>query len=69
MRDHLRPAFRFRVHTASPRAEWIVYVDAATGGILSRYDNLAEATGRGQVFDPNPVIALGDWRPLPSFSY
>jgi hypothetical protein len=35
-------------------------VNARTGGILSRYDNLASGpTGRGLVFDPSPVIALG----------
>lgn len=60
----LRPAYRVRVQRAAPREEWIVYVDGTTGKILSKYDNLARATGRARVFDPNPVIALGDWRPL-----
>lgn len=64
VRDRIRPAFRVRVHRESPRQEWIVYVDGATGKILSKYDNLAQATGRALVFDPNPVIALGDWRRL-----
>ena len=58
VRDHLRPAFRFRVLQQSPKHEWIVYVDAVKGTILSKYDNLALATGWARVFDPNPVIAL-----------
>ena len=58
VRDHLRPAFRFRVLQQRPKHEWIVYVDAARGTILWRYDNLALATGWARVFDPNPVIAL-----------
>jgi len=56
--DHLRPAFRFRVLQSSPRHEWIVYVDAAKGTIISKYDNLSLASGSARVFDPNPVIAL-----------
>ena len=63
-REAIRPAFRVRLHREAPRQEWLIYVDGATGGILSRYDNLAFALGRGRVFDPNPVVALGDWRPL-----
>ena len=59
VRDYLRPAFRFRVLQQRPRHEWIVYVDAVRGTILSKYDNLALASGYARVFDPNPVIALG----------
>ncbi len=62
--EKIRPAFRVRLHRKSPRQEWLVYVDAVTGGILSRYDNLAFSRAMGRVFDPNPVVALGDWRPL-----
>jgi len=48
-----------------PREEWIVYIDARSGALLSRYDNLSEAQeGQGLVFDPNPVTALGDYRLL-----
>jgi Zn-dependent metalloprotease len=57
----LLPAWKLRLTRTSPREEWIVYVDARNGAILNRYDNLAQAVrGRGQVFDPNPVTALGD---------
>lgn len=62
--DTIRPAYRVRVHRAAPREEWIVYVNAATGRVLSKYDNLASARGVARVFDPNPVVALGDWKTL-----
>lgn len=58
-REKLRPAWRFRLARRRPREEWLVYVNAATGGLLKRYDNLAFASGRGRVFDPSPVTALG----------
>jgi hypothetical protein len=62
--DRLRATFRVRVQRHAPREEWLIYVDGISGKILSKYDNLALTTGRALVFDPNPVIALGDWRPL-----
>lgn len=59
--DQLIPAWKVRLTREAPREEWLVYLDARTGVKLSRYNNLAEApAGRGLVFDPNPVIALGD---------
>jgi len=61
--DELALAHKVRVHVPrrgkDPAEEWIVYLEAATGEILDAIDNLAEATGRGLVFVPNPVIALG----------
>ena len=62
--DTIRPAYRVRVHREAPREEWIVYVNAATGGVLSKYDNLASTRGVARVFDPNPVAALGAWKKL-----
>jgi hypothetical protein len=62
--DTIRPAYRVRVHREVPREEWIVYVNAATGGVLSKYDNLASTRGVARVFNPNPVVALGDWKSL-----
>jgi Zn-dependent metalloprotease len=59
-RKKLEPAWKFRITRDAPKQEWIIYVNARTGGILSRYDNLATAgTGLGLVFDPSPVTALG----------
>ena len=63
--DRLVPAWKVRITRHKPREDWIVYVHARSGGILSRYDNLSESKdGRGQVFDPNPVTALGDYKLL-----
>jgi hypothetical protein len=57
----LRPAWKLRLTRERPQEEWIVYVDAAKGTLLNAFDNLASAPeGRGFVFDPNPVTALGD---------
>ena len=64
-RERLVSAWKVRITRHQPREDWIVFVNARTGGILSRYDNLSEAReGIGQVFDPNPVTALGDYRLL-----
>ena len=62
--DRLIPSWRIRLARHDPREEWIVYINARSGGLLRRYDNLAEATGRGLVFDPSPVTQLGDHTPL-----
>jgi hypothetical protein len=64
VKDRLRFAHKFRVRRQSPPEEWIIFVDAVNGRILSKYDNLATATGRARVFNPNPVVALGEWHPL-----
>lgn len=64
LRGRLRLCHKFRFGTRQPRHEWIIYIDAITGQILSKYDNLAASNGRARVFDPNPVVALGDWEPL-----
>lgn len=64
-RDTLQPAWKIRLTRSAPQEEWIVYVNARTGTILNKFDNLALAPeGRGLVFDPNPVTALGDHRLL-----
>ena len=60
----LHPAWRVRVHRTRPRAEVIVYVHAITGRIISRVDNLAEATGRATVFLPNPMARAHGFQPL-----
>ena len=56
----LLPAYRVRVKKLAPPEDWIIYVDAHTGRVLSRWDNLAFARGSATLFDPSPVIALGD---------
>jgi len=60
----LYPAWRVRVHRTRPRSEIITYVHAVTGSVISRYDNLAAATGRATVFLPNPMARVRGYRPL-----
>ena len=64
LRRLLHPAWRVRVHRSRPRAEFIVYVHAITGRIISRVDNLAEAIGRATVFLPNPMARARGFDPL-----
>ena len=59
LKSKLRPAFRVRIRCRKPRQDWIIFVDGETGRILKKYDNLAEGKGIANIFDPNPVIALG----------
>jgi hypothetical protein len=56
----LVPCWRVRILRHRPAEDWIVYVNAKSGAILSAYDNLALAAGRALVFDPSPVTALGN---------
>jgi Fungalysin metallopeptidase (M36) len=75
----LRPAYKVHLLRPRPRADWIILIDAATGRVLYKYDNLTEATGVARVFDPNPVITLdgsgdllderGRLRPPPADAY
>jgi hypothetical protein len=60
----LRPSYKFRISVSAPAEDWIIYVDAQTGRVVSKYDNLSNATGWALVFNPNPVVSLGDWRRL-----
>ncbi|MGH9258052.1 MAG: M36 family metallopeptidase, partial [Vicinamibacterales bacterium] len=60
----LHPAWRVRVHRTTPRAEYIVYVNAETGSVIQAYDNLAALTGRGRVFIPNPMARDHRFDPL-----
>ncbi len=60
----LHPAWRVRIHRTKPRSEVITYVHAVTGSVISRYDNLAEATGRATVFLPNPMARARGFEPL-----
>ncbi len=61
----LRLTWRLRLAVERPlgrtiaHEEWLAYVDARNGEVLSAYDNLSGAGVRARVFDPNPVIALG----------
>jgi hypothetical protein len=53
-------AWEVRVRTRRPLGRWRVLVDALSGRLLDVLDELAYATGRGKVFDPNPIVTSGD---------
>jgi Zn-dependent metalloprotease len=53
-------AIKLVVRSEKPRGEWKIYVDVVTGRVLGKFALLKDATGKGRVFDPNPVVALDD---------
>ena len=53
-------SYKVRLHVTKPRHEWILYLNAMNGRVLSCHDNLAKAEAPAKIFNPNPVIALGD---------
>src|SRR5206468_80491 len=56
-----KPAWKTIVVSESERAgSWKIYIDAVTGVVLDKIDLLKRQDGRGQVFDPNPVVTLND---------
>lgn len=59
-KDLVIPVYRVRLRRLHPREWWRVYVHARDDKILHKYDNASNARKRGLVFDPNPVVALGD---------
>ncbi len=62
--NRLLPAFRFRFYRKNPSKGSFIYVHGLTGKVLWQYDTLKQGGGRGRVFDPNPVAALGDHKLL-----
>ena len=58
--DKYYVAWKVAVPLINPVEEWYVFLDFKTGNILDIRDVLLKATGRGRVFIPNPVVALGD---------
>ncbi len=53
-------AWTVAVPLIDPVEEWHVFLDFRTGNILDILDALLKSNGRGRVFIPNPVVALGD---------
>lgn len=53
-------AWKVAVCLINPLEEWYVFLDLNEGNILDILDVLLRATGKGRVFIPNPVVALGD---------
>lgn len=53
-------AWKVGVPLINPIEDWHVFIDFKTGNILDIVEALLKASGRGRVFIPNPVVALGD---------
>src|SRR5688572_16852633 len=67
-------SWKIIVKTESPRAEWKIYLDAVTGKVLFKINQLKSIDGMGRIFDPNPVVTLNDTRlednsPIPNIAY
>jgi Zn-dependent metalloprotease len=55
-----RAAWKVIVRAGKPRGAWKVYIGAETGEVLKKINMLKLVTGKGRVFDPNPVATLND---------
>jgi len=54
-------AWKIIVKTTKPLAEWKIYLDAKSGEVLYKTNQLKDATnGKGKIFNPNPVVTLND---------
>jgi zinc metalloprotease ZmpB len=53
-------AWELVVATRRPFGRWRFLVDAVSGRLVDVLDRLAYATGRGKVFDPNPIVTSGN---------
>jgi Zn-dependent metalloprotease len=56
----LKSAWKVVVRLIGPANEWRVYLDAVTGEVLEKTSLLRKMSGKGRIFDPNPVVALND---------
>jgi Zn-dependent metalloprotease len=57
-KNELRFVYKVKFGTKKPAGSWILFLDSFDGNVLEIRDILKKATGRGQVFIPNPVVAL-----------
>jgi hypothetical protein len=55
-----KPCWKVIVRTKRPWGAWKVYVDARDGSVVRRLDLVRHVTGKGRIFDPNPICALDD---------
>jgi len=53
-------AWEITLRTKRPLSAWLLLVDAVSGSVLEVRDLFSYATGRGKVFDPNPIVSSGD---------
>ena len=62
VRDELGDHFasNVRVRSKSGPEDWTVLVDAFSGKVLRRQSLIRRDQGLGMVYDPNPIVTLGD---------
>ena len=58
LKGNLRNVWKVKFGTKKPAASWILFIDKKTGQIIEERNVLWKADGRGEVFIPNPVVAL-----------
>ncbi len=54
----LKRVWKVKFGTKEPAASWILFIEQKTGHILEEKNVLWKAEGKGQVFIPNPIVAL-----------
>jgi Zn-dependent metalloprotease len=56
----VQPAWKFVIPVSAPPHDWRIYISADSGSVLHKEDMIKTATGKGMVFDPNPVVTLNN---------
>jgi len=67
-------AWKIVIGLSQPFVEWKLYIDAYTGNLIDKYIITKYCSGKGMVFDPNPVAVLNDTgltanSPIPDNAY
>ena len=70
----VEPAWKFVIPVSAPPHDWRIYISTGSGSVLHKEDMIKTASGKGMVFDPNPVVtlnntALRDSKPVPDAAY
>lgn len=58
--EGLHLAYEVMILTKDPAHDWRIILDAYSGKILLKEDEIWEDDGTGMVFDPNPVVSAND---------
>jgi len=70
----VQPAWKFVIPLSAPPRDWRIYISTRSGAVLHKENMIKTATGKGMVFDPNPVVTLNDTKlrdskPVPDAAY
>lgn len=59
LQDNLRRVWKIKFSTKEPVGAWFLFLDKTKGNLIEEQNLIMKVTiGRGNVFDPNPVVAL-----------